>query len=206
MSYFFSQSQNEPISRFWFPSLLLHHLVWLKCSTATLKVDLAFNPISTINTCCTAQANYLTSLGPRSLFCKNEKILSVLTHRDFPWELSESVKKKSLWSMKKIKIVSFSFCWAPSTITATPDTPSDSSQSSELCFLQSHLGFCVDRDCLMVGNAWKWSYHSREKKRSIGKGRKVSSLDKQFIQLVATHIIPNDSESKFRYPFIQKRI
>lgn len=93
MFYFFSQSQNEPISRFWFPSLLLHHLVWLKCGTATLEVDLAFNPISTMNTCCTAQTNYLTSLGLRSLFCKNEKILSVLIHRDFSWELSESVKK-----------------------------------------------------------------------------------------------------------------
>lgn len=98
MFYFFSQSQKELISRFWFPSLLLHHLVWLKCGTVTLEVDLAFNPISTINTCCPARANYLTSLGPRSLFCKHEKILSVLlTHYDFSWEISESVKKEKVF-------------------------------------------------------------------------------------------------------------
>lgn len=190
MSYFFSQSQNESVSRFWFPSLLLRHLVWLKYGTATLEVDLAFNPISAMNTCCTAQTNYLTSLGPRSLFCKNEKILSVLIHHDFSWELSESVKKVFVVYEK----VSSSFCWAPST----PDTPSDSSQSSELCLLQNHLGFYLDCVCLIVDNAWKWSYHSWEKKRSIGKRRKVSSLDKQLIQLVATHTIPNGSESKLR--------
>lgn len=124
-------------------------IVWLKCGTATQEVDLAFNPISTINTCCPARSYYLTSLGPHSLFCKNEKILSVLTHRDFSWELSDNVKKKSSWSKKKIKTVSFPFCWAPSAIRVTPDAPSDSSQSSELCFLQSHLSFCLD--CLSDG-------------------------------------------------------
>lgn len=133
-------------------------VVW----SATLNVDLGF--ISMLS----APFIYAVQLGKIIWRLWTPIFLSVKVRKHSPCCLIRTIPENSarvrtaLWGLKRIKRIVFFFLSAnlQSLPHAIPDTTADFSQSS-----QSHLGFCVHGDCLIVGNAWKRSYHVWERKR-----------------------------------------